>query len=65
MQINPSAKHKLIRDSVRHFAETELAPIAAEIDRNATFPLDVIAKMKPYNQGHNKKVRPRVGAVAF
>ena len=49
MQINPSAKHKLIRDSVRHFAETELAPIAAEIDRNATFPLDVIAKMKKLN----------------
>jgi alkylation response protein AidB-like acyl-CoA dehydrogenase len=42
-------KHKLIRDSVRHFAEKELAPIAAEIDRNATFPLDVIAKMKKLN----------------
>jgi butyryl-CoA dehydrogenase len=34
---------------VRHFAETELAPIAAEIDRNATFPLDVIEKMKALN----------------
>ncbi|MGA2781665.1 MAG: acyl-CoA dehydrogenase family protein [Smithella sp.] len=49
MQINPSAKHKLIRDSVRHFAETELAPIAAEIDRNATFPVEVIEKMKALN----------------
>ena len=49
MQFNPCMKHKLIRNSVRHFAETELAPIAAEIDRNATFPLDVIEKMKKLN----------------
>ena len=49
MQFNPCTKHKLIRDSVRHFAETELAPIAAEIDRNATFPVEVIGKMKALN----------------
>ena len=49
MQFNPCMKHKLIRNSVRHFAETEFAPIAAEIDRNATFPLDVIEKMKKLN----------------
>jgi butyryl-CoA dehydrogenase len=42
-------KHKLIRSSVRHFAETELAPIAAEIDREACFPKDVIEKMKALN----------------
>ncbi len=49
MQFNPCMKHKLIRNSVRHFAETELAPIAAEIDRNAIFPRDVIEKMKALN----------------
>ena len=49
MQINPCAKHKLIRDSVRNFSETELAPVAAEIDRNATFPREIIEKMKPLN----------------
>lgn len=49
MPYNPSVKHKLIRDSVRHFAETELAPIAAEIDRNAVFPVEVIDKMKKLN----------------
>jgi len=49
LQFNPCMKHKLIRNSVRHFAETELAPIAAEIDRNATFPRDVIEKMKALN----------------
>jgi butyryl-CoA dehydrogenase len=49
LQFNPCMKHKLIRDSARHFAETELAPIAAEIDRNATFPVAVIEKMKKLN----------------
>jgi butyryl-CoA dehydrogenase len=49
LQINFSMKHKLIRNSVRHFAETELAPIAAEIDRDAAFPSAVINKMKMLN----------------
>jgi butyryl-CoA dehydrogenase len=49
LQLNPSMKHKLIRNSVRHFAETELAPIAAEIDRDAVFPQAVIDKMKTLN----------------
>ncbi len=42
-------KHKLIRNSTRHFAETELAPIASEIDRQRIFPRDVIAKMRGLN----------------
>jgi alkylation response protein AidB-like acyl-CoA dehydrogenase len=42
-------KHKLIRNSVRHFAETELAPIAAEIDQNAVFPSAAIEKMRALN----------------
>ena len=49
MQLNPCKKHKLIRDSVRNFSEMELAPIAAEIDRTATFPRAVIEKMSPLN----------------
>lgn len=49
MQLNPCAKHKLIRDSVRTFAETELAPVASEIDRLATFPVEIIKKMRPLN----------------
>src|SRR5512145_1248894 len=42
-------KHKLIRNSVRHFAETELAPIAADIDQHRRFPREVIAKMRAQN----------------
>jgi butyryl-CoA dehydrogenase len=49
LQQNLSMKHKIIRNSVRHFAETELAPIAAEIDQSAVFPVSVIEKMKELN----------------
>ena len=42
-------KHKLIRNSVRHFAEAELAPIAAEIDQQRRFPREVITKMRDLN----------------
>ncbi len=49
MQFNPCMKHKLIRNSARHFAEAELAPIAAEIDQQRIFPRDVIAKMGELN----------------
>ncbi len=49
MQQNPNMKHKLIRNAARHFAETELGPIAAAIDQNAVFPGTVIEKMKELN----------------
>ncbi|MCJ7830632.1 MAG: acyl-CoA dehydrogenase family protein, partial [Desulfobacterales bacterium] len=42
-------KHKLLRKTVRHFAETELGPIAYEIDRDARFPWEVIHKMGALN----------------
>jgi butyryl-CoA dehydrogenase len=40
-------KHKVVRKTVREFAEAELGPIAYEIDRDARFPWEVIEKMKP------------------
>ncbi len=49
MQFNPCLKHKLIRATTRNFAETQLAPIAAEIDQNRIFPHDAINKMKELN----------------
>lgn len=64
MQNNPCMKHKLIRDSVRDFAETELAPIAADIDRNAVFPLDVIKKMGKLNY-FGLQVPKEFGGVAM
>ncbi len=49
MDFNPCMKHTVVRKTVRGFAETELGPIAHEIDRDARFPWEVIEKMKPLN----------------
>jgi len=42
-------KHNLVRKTVRDFAETELGPIASEIDQQSRFPWEVIKKMGPLN----------------
>ncbi|MCA1905153.1 MAG: acyl-CoA dehydrogenase family protein [Desulfarculus sp.] len=47
MDFNPCSKHRLVRKTVREFAETELGPIAADIDRQARFPWEVVEKMGP------------------
>ena len=49
MEFDACVKHKLVRKSVREFAEAELGPIAHEIDQDARFPLDVIEKMRSLN----------------
>ena len=36
---------EMIRDSARSFAESEIAPRAAQIDRDNSFPLDLWPKM--------------------
>jgi len=49
LNFDPCMKHKLVRRTVRGFAEAELGPIAHEIDREARFPWEVIEKMRPLN----------------
>jgi butyryl-CoA dehydrogenase len=49
VDFNPCMKHKLVRKTVRDFAEAELGPIAHEIDREARFPWEVVEKMRPLN----------------
>ncbi len=49
MVFNACMKHKLVRRSVREFAEAELGPIAHEIDREARFPSEVVEKMRALN----------------
>ena len=40
-----SDEHRLLRDSLRDFAQQRLAPFAAEWDRNATFPKEALAEL--------------------
>ncbi len=40
-----SREHEEFRRSVREFAEAEIAPRAAEWDREHHFPVDVVRKM--------------------
>ena len=42
-----TAKHRVLRRSVRAFCIDELSPIAAEIDQEARFPWEVVEKMGP------------------
>jgi butyryl-CoA dehydrogenase len=49
MNFNPCMKHKVVRKTVREFAETELGPIVNDIDRESRFPWEVIEKMRPLN----------------
>lgn len=46
MNFNPCSKHKVFRKIVRDFAETELRPVSAETDRDASFPWEIVNKMK-------------------
>ena len=45
MDFELSDDHRLLRETVRDFADTEIAPIAEEIDRERRFPYEVIEKM--------------------
>ncbi|MCC6526714.1 MAG: acyl-CoA dehydrogenase family protein [Polyangiaceae bacterium] len=45
MQFDLSEDHKLIRDAARDFAEREIAPHAAELDKNARWPSQIVARM--------------------
>jgi alkylation response protein AidB-like acyl-CoA dehydrogenase len=45
MNFDLSDEHRLLRDSVRDFALSEVAPIAEEIDREKRFPVEIVSKM--------------------
>jgi butyryl-CoA dehydrogenase len=42
-------EQELIREAVREFAESELAPIAAELDRDHRFPEEILPKLADLN----------------
>jgi len=37
--------HEMLRRTVREFAEGEVAPVAEELDRTKTFPIDIVRQM--------------------
>ncbi|MCL1939223.1 MAG: acyl-CoA dehydrogenase family protein [Betaproteobacteria bacterium] len=46
MNFSPSEEQVLIRNMVREFADNEIKPIAAEIDKTHRFPEETVARMK-------------------
>jgi butyryl-CoA dehydrogenase len=49
MDFELTDEQQLIRDAVREFAETEVAPIAAELDRDHRFPYELMPRMAELN----------------
>ncbi|MGQ0796572.1 MAG: acyl-CoA dehydrogenase family protein, partial [Methanobacteriota archaeon] len=40
-----SPEQELLRRSVREFADKEIRPVAADVDRTGVFPKDTVARM--------------------
>jgi short-chain 2-methylacyl-CoA dehydrogenase len=45
MDFDLSAEQRLIRQTVRDFARSEIAPVAEELDRTKSFPYEIVAKL--------------------
>ncbi len=49
MDFELTDEQELVREAVKEFADAELAPVAAEIDRDHRFPYEVIPKLAALN----------------
>jgi len=49
MDFDLSQEHELIRRTVREFAEGEVGPVAAELDRTKSFPYEIVEKLGKLN----------------
>jgi len=49
MDLDLSDHHELLRRTVRAFAEGEVAPVAAQLDRTRAVPYDILAKLGALN----------------
>jgi alkylation response protein AidB-like acyl-CoA dehydrogenase len=45
MEFDFADHHRLLRDTVREFAENEIAPVAEELDRTKAFPYDIVRRL--------------------
>src|SRR5437660_9507912 len=49
MNFDLTDEQRLLRDTVRDFARSEVAPVAEELDRNKAFPYEIVAKLGKLN----------------
>lgn len=49
MDFNPTKEHEMLRSTVREFAETEIKPIAGDIDKNGDIPREILTRMGEMN----------------
>src|SRR6202011_1061665 len=45
MDFDLPADHRLLRSTVREFAEQEIAPVAEELDRTHAFPYEIVRRL--------------------
>src|SRR5918911_4082202 len=45
MNFDLTAEQELVRSTVREFAESRIAPVAEELDRDHRFPYDLVAEL--------------------
>lgn len=45
MRLELSDDHALLRNTVREFAEQEIAPVAEELDRTKAFPYEIVGRL--------------------
>jgi short/branched chain acyl-CoA dehydrogenase len=45
MDFDLSDDHRLLRDTVRDFAQQEIAPVAEELDRTKSFPYEIVKRL--------------------
>src|SRR5579862_4905612 len=45
MDFELSQDHRLLRNTVREFAEREVAPVAEELDRTHSFPYEIVRRL--------------------
>ena len=64
MDFNPCMKHQVVRKTVREFAENEIGPHAASLDREGRFPTEIIEKMGPLNY-FGLQVPPSLGGAGL
>ena len=49
MDFDFSKEHEMLRNTVREFAETEIKPIAGDIDKNGDIPKEILTRMGEMN----------------